>query len=61
MARPVIVDLRNIYRAEEMKRANFRYLAVGRPSAERQVEAPLPRRRKAGARSTARQPRELVH
>src|ERR1700719_915885 len=30
MARPVIVDLRNIYRAEEMKRANFRYLAVGR-------------------------------
>ena len=31
MARPVIVDLRNIYRAEEMKRANFRYLAVGPP------------------------------
>ena len=31
MARPVIVDLRNIYRADEMKRANFRYLAVGRP------------------------------
>jgi UDPglucose 6-dehydrogenase len=61
MARPVIVDLRNIYRAEEMKRANFRYLAVGRPSAERQVEAPLPRRRKASAKSTARQPRELVH
>jgi UDPglucose 6-dehydrogenase len=49
MARPVIVDLRNIYRAEEMKRANFRYLAVGRPSAERQLESPLPRRRKAAA------------
>ena len=30
MARPVIVDLRNIYRADEMKRANFRYFAVGR-------------------------------
>ncbi len=30
MARPVIVDLRNIYRADEMKRAGFRYLAVGR-------------------------------
>jgi UDPglucose 6-dehydrogenase len=45
MARPVIVDLRNIYRAEEMKRANFGYLAVGRPTAERQVESPLPRRR----------------
>jgi hypothetical protein len=44
MARPVIVDLRNIYRAEEMKRANFRYLAVGRPMAERHVESPLPPR-----------------
>jgi UDPglucose 6-dehydrogenase len=30
MARPVIVDLRNIYRADEMKRANFRYVAIGR-------------------------------
>jgi UDPglucose 6-dehydrogenase len=30
MAQPVIVDLRNIYRPEEMKRANFRYLAIGR-------------------------------
>ncbi len=30
MARPVIVDLRNIYRVEEMCRAGFRYVAVGR-------------------------------
>src|SRR5580658_2219263 len=30
MALPVIVDLRNIYRADEMKRAQFRYVAVGR-------------------------------
>ncbi len=30
MAQPVIVDLRNIYRADEMRRANFRYRAVGR-------------------------------
>jgi UDPglucose 6-dehydrogenase len=30
MAQPVIVDLRNIYRTEEMKRAKFRYVAVGR-------------------------------
>jgi len=30
MGRPTIVDLRNIYRAEEMKRAKFRYIAVGR-------------------------------
>ena len=34
MARPVIVDLRNIYRADEMKRANFRYHAVGRASVD---------------------------
>jgi len=34
MAQPVIVDLRNIYRPDEMKRANFRYLAVGRPGVE---------------------------
>jgi UDPglucose 6-dehydrogenase len=34
MARPVIVDLRNIYPAEEMKRANFRYVCIGRPSIE---------------------------
>lgn len=30
MVRPLIVDLRNIYRAEEMQRADFRYIAVGR-------------------------------
>ncbi len=34
MARPVIVDLRNIYRADEMKKAAFRYVAVGRPGVE---------------------------
>jgi UDPglucose 6-dehydrogenase len=30
MARAVIVDLRNIYRPDEMKRAGFRYVAIGR-------------------------------
>ena len=30
MAEPVVVDLRNIYRPDEMRRANFRYRAVGR-------------------------------
>jgi len=30
MAQPVIVDLRNIYRVDEMKRANFRYISIGR-------------------------------
>jgi UDPglucose 6-dehydrogenase len=33
MAQPVIVDLRNIYRIDEMKRAAFRYVAVGRAGA----------------------------
>ena len=32
MARPVMVDLRNIYRADEVRRAGFRYVAVGRPA-----------------------------
>ena len=30
MKRPAIVDLRNIYRTDEMKRAKFRYIGVGR-------------------------------
>jgi UDPglucose 6-dehydrogenase len=34
MARPVIIDLRNIYRADEMKRANFRYVGIGRTGVE---------------------------
>jgi UDPglucose 6-dehydrogenase len=34
MAQPVIVDLRNIYRADEMKRAGFRYAAIGRAGVE---------------------------
>ena len=31
MARPVVVDLRNIYRAEDMARYGFTYVSVGRP------------------------------
>jgi UDPglucose 6-dehydrogenase len=62
MVRAVIVDLRNIYRADEMKRANFRYLTVGRPAAERYAESALPRRRKAASgRPASREPGELVH
>ena len=34
MAQSVIVDLRNIYRLDEMQRAAFRYVAVGRAGAE---------------------------
>jgi UDPglucose 6-dehydrogenase len=28
---PVVVDLRNIYRPEDMRRHGFRYISVGRP------------------------------
>ena len=34
MARPIIVDLRNIYRPDAMKRAEFRYVAIGRAELE---------------------------
>jgi UDPglucose 6-dehydrogenase len=34
MARPVIIDLRNIYSADEMQRANFHYLGIGGPGVE---------------------------
>jgi UDPglucose 6-dehydrogenase len=33
MARPVVIDLRNVYRAEDMERHGFIYDSVGRPSA----------------------------
>jgi UDPglucose 6-dehydrogenase len=32
MARPVVVDLRNIYRGDEMARHGFTYVGVGRPA-----------------------------
>ncbi len=34
MIQPVIVDLRNIYRADEMRRAAFHYVPIGRAGAE---------------------------
>jgi UDPglucose 6-dehydrogenase len=34
MAQAVMVDLRNIYRADEMARAKFRYVGIGRPRLE---------------------------
>jgi len=34
MAQAVIVDLRNIYRPEEMEAAGFTYESIGRPSAQ---------------------------
>jgi UDPglucose 6-dehydrogenase len=32
MARPVIVDLRNVYRVDEMRARGFAYHGVGRPA-----------------------------
>ena len=34
MTQPVIVDLRNIYRSDEMRRAAFRYVPIGRAGVE---------------------------
>lgn len=34
MKQPIIVDLRNIYRAEELKRAHFRYYGIGGSKAD---------------------------
>jgi UDPglucose 6-dehydrogenase len=31
LARPIMVDLRNIYRPEEMAEQGFTYVSVGRP------------------------------
>jgi UDPglucose 6-dehydrogenase len=33
----VVVDLRNIYRPEEMSRRGFTYVSVGRPTADGQI------------------------
>ena len=45
MAQPTIVDLRNVYRADEMQRANFRYVGIGLP----RIAAP-PQQRRIGKR-----------
>jgi UDPglucose 6-dehydrogenase len=33
MAAPVLVDLRNVYVPEEMRRHGFTYVSIGRPDA----------------------------
>src|SRR5262245_51312655 len=52
MACPVIVDLRNIYRPEDMKRQGFAYTCVGRSSAFQPAAVYVP-----SGRSTAVEPR----
>ncbi len=44
MAQPLIVDLRNIYDIEAMKRADFRYVALGR-SGQATIPVQIPRQR----------------
>jgi UDPglucose 6-dehydrogenase len=34
LMRPIIIDLRNIYRVDEMNRYGFTYVSIGRPSGE---------------------------
>ncbi|VUD74714.1 UDP-glucose 6-dehydrogenase [Methylobacterium symbioticum] len=34
MAQPVLVDLRNVYRPQDIQARGFRYVSVGRPEAE---------------------------
>ena len=45
MAQPTIVDLRNVYRPDEVQRANFRYVGIGLPRI-----AALPQQRRIGER-----------
>jgi len=40
MRNPVLIDLRNVYRREEIARHGFRYLSIGRPGED--IELPLP-------------------
>jgi UDPglucose 6-dehydrogenase len=55
MARPVIVDLRNIYRPEDMVRHGFTYESVGRPHLQADVGFELEERGSSvGSRSTDR-------
>jgi UDPglucose 6-dehydrogenase len=44
MAQPVIVDLRNIYRDDEMKRAQFRYFGIGRAAVIVDMRRPTSKR-----------------
>ena len=38
MARPVLIDLRNVYRPEEVIRSGFTYDSIGRPSAAQEIQ-----------------------
>jgi UDPglucose 6-dehydrogenase len=42
MAAPVVVDLRNIYRPDDMKTRGFSYVSIGRPDNVKPSSPPLP-------------------
>jgi UDPglucose 6-dehydrogenase len=42
MACPVIIDLRNVYRPEEMKKHGFAYMCVGRAPSHQPVNVYIP-------------------
>ncbi len=48
MACPVIIDLRNVYRTDEMAQHGFYYDSVGRPSSRRPLEVVAPHLQPAG-------------
>jgi len=55
MARPVIVDLRNIYRPEDMAKHGFTYESIGRPNLQADISFELEDRgTSVGSRSTHR-------
>jgi UDPglucose 6-dehydrogenase len=44
LARPLVIDLRNIYPPEEMRAAGLEYHSIGRPGILPEAEAPAPLR-----------------
>ena len=52
MKTPVMIDLRNIYRPQQMAEAGFRYVSVGRPPTELDSQAAVSRRSHSSADST---------
>jgi UDPglucose 6-dehydrogenase len=39
LASPIVIDLRNVYRPEEMRRRGFTYASIGRPEREETASA----------------------
>ena len=57
MARPVVVDLRNVYHPDEMKKHGFVYVSVGRMPQQLPIDAPKAERHRS---HVARRKRDAV-